>query len=242
MYDSPLTLRDCCLNYVRDSVSAACSLGEEHNEKTENEQQHATSQTDQFGIGLRSSESSALSNNVTVLTENQLAVRDANGDGTHCKDEKKRRADKLLQLSERCLTSDVSEDLLTAFSEGKKLTDDIMTHLFQSSTTQLRRVCIPDASQLTTKGLRVLRGHKIRELEVIGLTKVTINELIGCLGEWSLANLRLLNVSRSTFTSTHKVSISRPYQLMSLLIDEFSSSVSYIISFVWSWVLRNCRI
>jgi len=51
---------------------------------------------------------------------------------------------------------------------------------------------------LTTKGLRVLKGHKISYLEVIGM-KVTVNDLIGCLGEWTLQNLRSLNVAHSTF-------------------------------------------
>jgi Zyg-11 family protein len=61
---------------------------------------------------------------------------------------------------------------------------------------------IPDASLLTKRGLRVLRGHKIKHLEVIGLTKATINELIGCLGEYTLNNISFLSVSRSYFTSS----------------------------------------
>jgi Zyg-11 family protein len=51
---------------------------------------------------------------------------------------------------------------------------------------------------LTTRGLRVLKGHKISNLEATGM-KVTVNDLIGCLGEWTLQNLRSLNVARSTF-------------------------------------------
>lgn len=61
-----------------------------------------------------------------------------------------------------------------------------------------RRVSIPDASNLSTRGLRVLKAHKIAELETCGL-KVTVNDLISCLGEWTLQNLRSLNVAHSAF-------------------------------------------
>lgn len=60
------------------------------------------------------------------------------------------------------------------------------------------------AGKLTTKGLRMLKGHKIRSLEAIGLT-VSVNDLIGCLGEWTLQNLRSLNVARSTFMAGSKL-------------------------------------
>lgn len=61
-----------------------------------------------------------------------------------------------------------------------------------------RRVKITDARELTLRGLKVLKPHKITELETIGL-KVTVNDLIGCLGEWTLQNLRSLNVAHSAF-------------------------------------------
>jgi Zyg-11 family protein len=62
----------------------------------------------------------------------------------------------------------------------------------------IRDVQIRNARMLTTRGLRVLKGHKISSLEATGM-KVTVNDLIGCLGEWTLQNLRSLNVARSTF-------------------------------------------
>ena len=63
---------------------------------------------------------------------------------------------------------------------------------------------LKDASKLTVKGLKTLRGHKIVELEALGLTKATVTDLVSCLGEWSLHNLRLLNVSNSTFMDSQK--------------------------------------
>ncbi|GIY01943.1 protein zyg-11 homolog B [Caerostris darwini] len=99
----------------------------------------------------------------------------------------------------------VSERLFAALNEIT-FTDQLLT-VFDPSATRLRDVYITDASQLTCKGLRVLKSHKISELVVIKLTKVTVNDLIGCLGEWTLQNLRLLNVSQSTFGSGEKVRV-----------------------------------
>lgn len=102
------------------------------------------------------------------------------------------------------LTPVLSEELLTLLSENEQLTDEIMA-MFDSNATRLKKVKIPNASKLSLKGLRVLKTHHITDLEVIGLTKITINELIGCLGEWSLYHLRNLNVASSSFTSNNKV-------------------------------------
>jgi Zyg-11 family protein len=65
-------------------------------------------------------------------------------------------------------------------------------------------VRLKDASKLSVKGLRTLKGHKIIELEALGLTRATVTDLLGCLGEWSLHNLRLLNVTNSTFMGSNK--------------------------------------
>lgn len=96
----------------------------------------------------------------------------------------------------------VSEQLFTALDENV-LTDEILT-IFDPKVTRLQRVYIRDASNITTKGLKILRLHKITELAVIGLNNITI-DLIGCLGEWTLKNLRVLNVSRSLFPSSDRV-------------------------------------
>ncbi|XP_055931857.1 protein zyg-11 homolog B-like [Argiope bruennichi] len=103
------------------------------------------------------------------------------------------------------MPASVSELLFSALNEIT-LTDQLLT-LFDSSVTRLRDVYIKDASQLSTKGLRILRSHKISELVVIKLSNVTVNDLIGCLGEWTLQNLRVLNVSRSTFGNSEKVRV-----------------------------------
>ena len=50
--------------------------------------------------------------------------------------------------------------------------------------------CFVHFSQIQAEGLKTLKGHKIVELEAQGLTKATVTDLISCLGEWSLQNLR----------------------------------------------------
>ena len=100
--------------------------------------------------------------------------------------------------------TELSEQLLVRLCEKKKLDDLTLTlfqvspqiHLvynmitygyivmFQGDSTRLRHVRLADASKLSVKGLKTLKGHKIVELEALGLTKATVTDLISCLGEW----------------------------------------------------------
>lgn len=96
---------------------------------------------------------------------------------------------------------DVSEQVLETLSARGLLNDSILT-LFDSCCTRLQRVRINNAHNVTTKGLRALRSHKVTQLEATGLSRVTVNDLIGCLGDWTLSHLRLLNVARTAFTSS----------------------------------------
>ncbi|KAG8297034.1 regulation of ligase activity protein [Homalodisca vitripennis] len=100
------------------------------------------------------------------------------------------------------LHTEIAEQLLTALCTKRKLNDITIT-LFDVRSSRLRRVCITDASDLTLCGLKVLKAHKITELETQGL-KVTVNDLISCLGEWTLQNLRSLNVAHSAFADGPK--------------------------------------
>lgn len=105
------------------------------------------------------------------------------------------------------LTAGLTEQLLESLSEDEKLSDNVLLEVFKAENCSLENVRIPNASTLSLKGLRVLRGHLIKHLEVVGLTKVTINELISCLGEYTLNNLMTLNVAHCSFTSTSKVNV-----------------------------------
>lgn len=104
-----------------------------------------------------------------------------------------------------CLPSSVTELLFAALDE-KVLTDKLLT-IFDPNFTRLRQVHITDASKISSKGLRVLRSHKITELIAVKSTNITVNDIVGCLGDWTLQNLRLLNVSQSTFGNNEKVRV-----------------------------------
>ena len=125
--------------------------------------------------------------------------------------------------AEACFHSDLSEQLLTSLCQKGKLTDETLA-LFDSNVTSLRRVSIHDA-QLTQVGLRTLKTHRISELEITGLPKqVTVNDVIGCLGEWTLTNLKILNVSNNTFLNNSKfcvvVALSKLRSLHSLNVSD----------------------
>lgn len=163
MYDSPLSLRDYCLDNLRESISCICE---------------------------------AQAQDECEVSRNSLRIN---------------------------IAGSISEELLTSLAEKRQLNDDVLL-MFDSGSTQLKHVRIPNAGDLTTKGLRVLKSHKISDLEVTGLSKVTINELIGCLGEWTLHNLRYLNVSYSSFTSSNKVSWFKNLEMIRKLIPILLSS------------------
>ncbi|XP_034254173.1 protein zyg-11 homolog B-like isoform X1 [Thrips palmi] len=137
------------------------------------------------------------------------------------------KEEKLTLKDDSVLPPGISDRLLEQLSEKGKLKDLTMT-LFDSNIATLRNVRMRKAGKLTTKGLRMLKGHKIRSLEAIGLT-VSVNDLIGCLGEWTLQNLRSLNVARSTFMAGSKycvvVGLSKLQNLQSLNVacTEFNS-------------------
>lgn len=99
--------------------------------------------------------------------------------------------------SDAYLHSEIAEQLLTSLCDRGKLSDLNIT-LFDAKSTRLRKVKLQNANLLTRQGLRVLKGHCITELEATGL-RVPVNDLILCLGDWTLQNLRSLNVSRCSF-------------------------------------------
>ncbi|KAL5021080.1 hypothetical protein ScPMuIL_000235 [Solemya velum] len=163
MYDRPVSLQECCVDFICDNLAALCEV----------------TQTE------------------TGQTKHIFKDRDV------------------------CFHGHLSEQLLETLCEKKKLNDETLS-LFDANATRLKKVSIKDA-QLTTKGLRVLRPHKISHLEVTGLKSVTVNDVIGCLGEWTLSNLQALNVCNSTFLNSSKfcvvVSLSKLHMLQDLNVS-----------------------
>ncbi|XP_064606209.1 protein zyg-11 homolog B-like [Liolophura sinensis] len=152
---------------------------------------------------------------VSFICENISALCETHGSGDD--------PGKQLRLrnSEVYFHGNISERILETLSEKGNLNDETLS-FFDPDVTCLRKVCIKDAP-VSTRGLRVLKSHKISELEVIGLKNVTVNDLIGCLGEWTLSNLRSLNVSNSTFINSSKfcviVSLTKLRNLQSLNVS-----------------------
>ncbi|CAK9828911.1 Protein zyg-11 homolog B [Anthophora retusa] len=99
--------------------------------------------------------------------------------------------------SDAFLPAEISEQLLSNLCEKKTLCDLTIT-LFDSKSTRLRHVRLKDASTLSAKGLKILKQHKVIHLVVNGL-KITVNDLISCLGDWSLQNLQSLSVAKGSF-------------------------------------------
>ena len=89
----------------------------------------------------------------------------------------------------------LSEQLLERLCLRKQMLGDSVLTLFTGAHTRLRHVTIPDASTLTISGLKILKQHKIQNLEIHYLLDVS-RLLDQCLSEWTLANLRSLNVRR----------------------------------------------
>ena len=123
--------------------------------------------------------------------------------------------------AETCFHSTLSDQLLSTLSDKGKLNDESLS-LFDPSATVLKHVSIHNAP-VSSRGLRILKGHKVSQLEVTGIKDVTVNDIIGCLGEWTLSNLRNLNVSRNTFLNNSKfcvvVSLSKLRNLHTLNVS-----------------------
>lgn len=117
--------------------------------------------------------------------------------------------------------TEVSQQVLETLGNRGQLSDGVLS-LFDSRVTRLRKVRLRNAANVTTRGLRVLRSHRLTEIEATGLSKVTVNDLIGCLGDWTLSHLRSLNVARSAFTSAKMcvvVALSKLRNLASLNVS-----------------------
>ncbi|CAH0387590.1 unnamed protein product [Bemisia tabaci] len=96
------------------------------------------------------------------------------------------------------LPKEVSEVLLRNLSTRGRINDTTIT-IFDPRSTALRNVCVADGSKLSKKGLEFLRNHKVESLEISKLKLKAFSDLLECLGEWSIENLKSLNVSGGEF-------------------------------------------
>ncbi|XP_012283903.1 protein zyg-11 homolog B [Orussus abietinus] len=184
MFESPRSLQEVCVDFICDNVLALCEVQPGDSGGPVSGPLSVTTLDDQ--LSCNGSDSSAM------ITTGSATINSTNSNSTSGS------ATRLcFKNSDAFLPAEISEQLLYSLCERKALSDLTIT-LFDSKTTRLRHVRLKDASTLSAKGLKVLRQHKVVDLEVNGL-KITVNDLIGCLGDWSLQNLRSLSVAKGSF-------------------------------------------
>jgi len=97
------------------------------------------------------------------------------------------------------MPSIVADLLISRMSACRTLCNQTI-ELFRSSNACLRHVVIRQ-SPVTAAGLRILRSHKLVSLvvEPNDAKCLTVTDVICCLSEWTMANLRLLSVAGVNF-------------------------------------------
>ena len=117
----------------------------------------------------------------------------------------------------------LSEEFFQRLSDLGQITDLVLT-LFDGQKTRVRKMCMENASKLSLTGLQNITHHNLLELKVSNLVKATINDLIQCMNSWTLENLKVLDVSKSTFWKAQKgtvaVGLSKLRHLTSLNVSE----------------------
>ncbi|XP_036150021.1 protein zyg-11 homolog B isoform X3 [Monomorium pharaonis] len=180
MFESPRSLQEVCIDFICDNILGLCKV--------------QPSDTN----SLNTLSSSAVSDTCTLNSNSTEVAFDTTIGRTSFNDAPTSTATRLtFKHPDAFLPTEMSEQLLSNLCEKKTLSDLTIT-LFDSKTTRLRHVRLKDASTLSAKGLSVLKQHKIVDLIVNGL-KITVNDLISCLGDWSIQNLRSLSVAKGSF-------------------------------------------
>ncbi|XP_025074862.1 protein zyg-11 homolog B-like isoform X1 [Pogonomyrmex barbatus] len=183
MFESPRSLQEVCIDFICGNVLGLCKV---HPSDTNSPNTLSNS------IVSDQRDNCILNSNSTNVAFNTATGRTSSNDASSSS------ATRLtFRHPDAFLPAEVSEQLLSNLCEKKTLSDLTIT-LFDSKTTRLRHVRLKDASTLSAKGLSVLKQHKIVDLIVNGL-KITVNDLISCLGDWSIQNLRSLSVAKGSF-------------------------------------------
>ncbi|KAF7283179.1 hypothetical protein GWI33_001242 [Rhynchophorus ferrugineus] len=138
-------------------------------------------------------------NNISTYIEPQVITKNGlttNTKGCDCFDE---RSDKRYKFrdSDIFLINRVSERLMEKMVE-KGILCDATLNIFSELNTKLKTVKIKNC-KVTKRGLEILRQHKITDLEIVNLKNMNIEDILGCLGDWSLQNLVNANFANCTF-------------------------------------------
>ncbi|XP_011052642.1 PREDICTED: protein zyg-11 homolog B-like isoform X4 [Acromyrmex echinatior] len=187
MFESPRSLQEVCIDFICGNLLGLCEI-------------HFSDNTQVSSNTLSSSSVSVLDQqDICTLNSNSTEVAFDTATGrTSSNDASFSSPTRLtFKYPDAFLPAEISEQLLSNLCEKNTLSDLTIT-LFDSKTTRLRHVRLKDASTLSAKGLSVLKQHKVIDLIVNGL-KITVNDLISCLGDWSIQNLRSLSVAKGSF-------------------------------------------
>ncbi|XP_018654911.1 hypothetical protein Smp_157770 [Schistosoma mansoni] len=95
-----------------------------------------------------------------------------------------------------------SQKILLQLCKRNALDDDRMS-LFNAESVDLMSPVIKEAN-VSPSSLKVLKDFRLYSLSAMNLTKVNLNTIISCLGEWTVQNLMCLNISgTSILCETH---------------------------------------
>ncbi|KAL1502767.1 hypothetical protein ABEB36_007865 [Hypothenemus hampei] len=97
------------------------------------------------------------------------------------------------------LINQISEKLLNKMMK-KRLLCDATLNLFNQHNTKLKCVIIKNCD-VSKRGLKILKQHKITDLEIMPVMHDDIGDVIDCLSDWSMANLRSANFAHCSYGS-----------------------------------------
>ncbi|XP_018375789.1 PREDICTED: protein zyg-11 homolog B-like isoform X3 [Trachymyrmex cornetzi] len=185
MFESPRSLQEVCIDFICGNLLGLCKIHLSDNTQVLSNTLSSNSVSDQQDI-------CTINSNSTEVAFDTATGRTSSNDASFNSPTRL-----TFRHPEAFLPAEISEQLLSNLCEKNTLSDLTIT-LFDSKTTRLRHVRLKDASTLSAKGLSVLKQHKVIDLIVNGL-KITVNDLISCLGDWSIQNLRSLSVAKGSF-------------------------------------------
>ncbi|KAK6179412.1 hypothetical protein SNE40_011778 [Patella caerulea] len=196
MYDQPNTLRSSCIRFICDNIQHVCRL-----------QSSGPRAKDDTEEPLDRELVNRL-NSIELKKERQpdQVLNDAGPDAATGDPFRNEIGHSLTTNTQYTfndqdvhLPHNISEQLLKRLSDIRKLNDSTIK-IFQPQNTTLGRLVIRNATGLTQDALGILKNHKILDIEIVHQPTININELVECLGEWTLKHVRTLNVEGMSFT------------------------------------------
>lgn len=150
MYENPASLEELCLESICDNI---IDIFELYCERGDTQQQQINSNDDEEE---EEDSDSNNSNSTSTIVKKRFRFRD----------------------KDVFLYNEISERLLEKLCTKGLLCDSTMS-LFNAKNTRLKSVRIKNCRKVTVEGLKVLKMHKIVDLECVNLRKVSSREILG---------------------------------------------------------------